>query len=450
MNKKWILPLALPALALLAMAQSANITAFIQGNTGKPALAVIDFRGSGTQPYMDKFNATLFGDLNGSNVFDMKPKGMYPLGNPQRPEDLRPTDNNQGFALADWAGSPVNASHLVFGYTAAQNGILVLSGWVYDTRQPNQQAAQLLAQRYVGSLDEAGAIKVAHEFANDIIQKFGGTGSLLGSRIYFVSDRGAGAGNTEIWSMNWDGTDQKPLTTLHSLSLQPSLSPDGERLAFTTYAKGRPRIMMISPETKRELPFLNQEASMNATPSWTPDSTKIFYSSTASGTPQIYTAGADGRGFTRVSHREAIEVEPKVNPKNQDILLFVAGPGNQQIYSMSSLGAQVQRVTNGEGEASNPTWHPDGQHFAFSWTRGYAKGDFNIFVADIGNPIDFVQLTHSEGRNENPSWGPDGRHLVFASNRSGKSQIYTMLADGSQVKQLTNQGVNKTPIWGTK
>ena len=440
----------LVAIAFIAFGQSPTITTWITGSGAKPALAVIDFRGAGSQPYMDRFNATLFGDLNGSSVFDMRPKGMYPLGNPQRPEDLRPEDNNQGFALPDWAGAPVNASHLVFGYTAAQNGVLVLSGWVYDTRQANAQSAQLLAQRYVGTLDEAGAIKVAHEFANDIIQKFGGAGSLLGSRIYFISDRGAGTNNWEIWSVNWDGTDQKPLTRLRSLSIQPAISPDGEKLAFTTYAKGRPRIMMISPETGRELPFLNQEASMNATPSWTPDAQRIFYASTASGTSQIYSAGYDGRGFTRISRREAIEVEPKVNPKNPDVLLFVAGPGNQQIYRMSALGTQVQRITNGEGEASNPSWHPDGQHFAFSWTRGYTRGDFNIFLADAGNPLDFVQLTHSEGRNENPSWAPDGRHLVFASNRTGVSQIYTMLADGSQVKQLTTQGKNRSPVWGVK
>jgi TolB protein len=68
---------------------------------------------------------------------------------------------------------------------------------------------------------------------------------------------------------------------------------------------------------------------------------------------------------------------------------------------------------------------------------------------DIGSR-QFVQLTHSEGRNENPSWAPDGRHLVFASTRTGVSQIYTMLADGTQVKQLTNQGANRTPVWGVK
>jgi TolB protein len=63
---------------------------------------------------------------------------------------------------------------------------------------------------------------------------------------------------------------------------------------------------------------------------------------------------------------------------------------------------------------------------------------------------EYVQLTHSEGRNENPVWAPDGKHLVFMSNRSGTEQIYTMLADGTQVQQLTSKGANRFPVWGVK
>ena len=113
---------------------------------------------------------------------------------------------------------------------------------------------------------------------------------------------------------------------------------------------------------------------------------------------------------------------------------------------MTSDGTGVQRVTNGEGEAANPAWHPDGQHFAFSWTRGYATGNFNVFVMDFGSH-QFVQLTHSEGRNENPVWAPDGRHLVFMSTRGGSHQIWSMLADGTAVTRLTNQGENWQPVW---
>jgi TolB protein len=447
--RRTTLPLLLAALSCLALAATLfaqDIITSIIGTGGKPALAVIDFRGAGAQQYMSAFNSTLFGDLLGSGLFDMKPKSVYPLNNPQRPEDLRVSDAGQGFALPDWNGTPVNASHLVFGYTAAQNGALVLYGYVDDTRQANPQNAQLMASRYVGSLDEAGAIHVAHEFASDIIQKFGGTASLLGSRIYFSSKR---SGSDEIWAMDWDGNNQTQLTSLKSLSLYPAVSPDGSRVAFTSWAKGTPRIMMVDTITRRQVQFYNQEASVNANASFTPDGKHIFYASSASGIEQIYTASVDGQGFRRVSHQDTIQAEPKVNPKNPGLLLYVAGQPHPQIYQMSAEGVGVERVTNGSGEATNPSWHPDGQHFAFSWTSGIAAGNFNVFVMDIGSR-QYVQLTHGEGRNENPVWAPDGRHLVFMSDRSGKYQIYTMLADGTQLKQLTNQGVNRYPVWGVR
>jgi TolB protein len=59
----------------------------------------------------------------------------------------------------------------------------------------------------------------------------------------------------------------------------------------------------------------------------------------------------------------------------------------------------------------------------------------------------FVQLTHGAGRNENPVWAPDGRHLAFSSNREGGNQIWTMLADGTQLRKLTTQGSNLRPVW---
>ncbi len=430
-----------------------DIQDWITGAGKKPALAVIDFRGVGeAQLLMAAFNSTLFNDLQNSALFEMKPKSMFPLNNPQQPGDLRPEDAKQGYALQDWAGAPVNASHLVFGYTAVTNGVLALYGYVDDTRQ-SIQSAQLMFDRPGDSPDEAGATRLAHKFAADIIQKFGGA-SLLGSHIYFVSSRGGtGKFGTEIWVMDWDGNNQRQLTSLKGQVKYPSVSPDGSRIAFTIYPGSgdpRPRIGMVDSETGRNLPFYNQEASVNALAAFTPDGMKIFYSSSASGTPQIYSAGVDGRGFSRITNSRGSPTEPKVNPKNPDALLFVDGFPNEQIYKMNAEGVGVERVSNGEGEASNPAWNPDGQHIAFAWTRGYQAGDFNIFVTDIGAPEKFVQLTHSEGRNENPVWAPDGYHIVFTSTRSGKPQICTMMSNGTQVKQLTTQGVNQYPVWGIK
>jgi TolB protein len=445
---------ALSAAVLLAQ----DITGWITGLGGaKTALAVVDFRGTGeAAPLMAAFNSTLYSDLQSSGIFDMKPKSMFPLNNPQQPSDLtRQEKPGDGYALQDWAAPPVSASDLVFGYAAAQNGLMVLYGYVYDVRQANIQNAQVLFDRLPDSLDEAGAVRLAHKFSSDIIQKFGGA-SLLGSRIYFISNRGGnGQFGSEVWVMDWDGGNQHQLTHLGGQLATPAISPDGSRLVVTFWPIGggqpQPRIDMINTDTGRTIPFYNQEASLNAAANFTPDGKRIFYSSTASGSAQIYTAGIDGRGFTRVTNSRGNPSEPKVNPKNPDSLLFVDGSPNEQIYRMNSEGAGIERLTNGEGEASNPAWNPDGQHVAFAWTRGYQAGDFNIFVIDIGAPQNYVQLTHSEGKNENPVWAPDGAHLVFASTRSGrKSQIFSMTAAGAQVKQLTMQGINKYPVWGVK
>ena len=239
MRKSTLITLALLAVITAAALFAADdLTIWIKGSGGKPALAVIDFRGTGTsQPLMEAFNSTLFSDLQSSGLFDMKAKSLFPLNNPQRPDDLRPDDNGQGFALQDWSSAPLSASHLVFGYAAAVNGSFALYGNVDDARQANPQSAQLMAQRYAGSLDQAGATRAAHEFASDIIQKFGGSASLLGSRIYYVSKRGQ---SSEIWAMDWDGGNPKQLTRLNNIVTAPAVSPDGSRLAFTSWARGAP------------------------------------------------------------------------------------------------------------------------------------------------------------------------------------------------------------------
>jgi TolB protein len=140
-------------------------------------------------------------------------------------------------------------------------------------------------------------------------------------------------------------------------------------------------------------------------------------------------------------------VEPAVNPKTSAEIVFVSGrSGMPQVYKMNMDGANVVRLSDGEGEAVNPGWHPDGQHIAFSWTRGYDPGKYNVFIMDVATR-EYIQLTHGAMRNENPSWAPDGRHLAFSSNRGGTTQVYTMLADGTQVRPLTTQGNNEKPFW---
>ena len=134
--------------------------------------------------------------------------------------------------FTDWSAATVGANYLVFGYAEVLEGRLVLRGWLYNLAQPTPAAAQALARTYFGSLDEEGSKKVARDFAADILAQVGAIG-LGGSKIYFVSDR---TGNKEIWSMDYDGSNPKRLTSYNSITGYPAVSADGRLFAFTTWS----------------------------------------------------------------------------------------------------------------------------------------------------------------------------------------------------------------------
>jgi TolB protein len=459
----WITGVAAATLAVL-MAQG-NLSITINKPNGQlPALAVPDFRGDGqAQTYMAVFNQILWDDLKGSGMFNLVPKSSYPLTVPQQLSDFRvapqvetPVRRGQapptggGLWLSDWSSPPTQANYVTIGYTAAQDNLFVLRGWLVDLSIPNPaNAGGALAKIYTEPMSEAGARTAAHQFGCDILERFGST-CLFGTQIYFVHRTGTlKAPVSEIWAMDPDGKNQRQITHFNSISEFPAVSPDGSKIAFTSWVHGNPAIFVFSVDPVRDLRFYNQRgASVMGEPAFTPDGKQIVFQSSVGGCCGIYVASQDGSNVRAITASRAVDAEPKVNPKTGAEVVFSSGrSGPEQIYRMNIDGTDVERLTDGTGEASNPSWHPDGQFLAYAWTRGYMMGAFNIFIMNVATR-EYKQLTHGEGKNENPSWAPDGKHIVFMSDRTGRSQIWSMLADGTEQVQLTREGTNLHPVWG--
>ncbi len=110
----------------------------------------------------------------------------------------------------------------------------------------------------------------------------------------------------------------------------------------------------------------------------------------------------------------------------------------------SGLRTRVMRCRR-HGRLMGSFWHSPGCDIMGQALR--ARHD--IYLMDVASK-QWVQLTHDGGRNDFPSWSPDGRHIVFQSSRSGGEQIWKMLADGSNQKQLTVTGSNTQPNWSWK
>ncbi len=405
-------------------------------------LAVPEFKSSSPDPrtaeMLKVFNDVLWNDLESAGIFDMVSKSFYPLQQPANPNDMK---------LDAWANPPVTASMVAFGNLGVAGADLSVYGWLFDVK--NAASPHVLGKQYREPASADNARLLAHRFANEIIFRLGGgVQSITESKLFFISNR---TGHKEVWSMDYDGANQKQVTRLGSIALSPRVSPDGSRVAFTTFARGGVDLAMYSLELGRLVTFPSFGGT-NASPAWSPDGAKLAFSSSRNGDPEIYIVEANGTGLKRLTAYRGTDISPAWNPKTGAQIAFVSGrTGLPQIYVMDADGANLQRMTDG-GYAVSPSWSPNGQFLLFAWMRKYgpgAPGAQDIYIMDIASK-QWVQLTHDAGRNDFPSWAPDGRHIVFQSNRSGSDQIWTMLADGSQPRPLTSSGVNTQPNWSFK
>src|ERR1022692_167501 len=180
--------LALGGVLLVVKAQEHDFSVIISKGE-RPALAVPDLRADAqAQNFMAALNSTLWSDLDGGGIFKMVPKTQYPTTVPQLPADFRtpppvnntppvrgrkkqppPPQSGGGLWMADWSGPPPQATYLVMGYTAVQNGLFVLRGWLIDLRRDTPANAQVLGKTYIELVAEAGVRAGAHGFAADFV-----------------------------------------------------------------------------------------------------------------------------------------------------------------------------------------------------------------------------------------------------------------------------------------
>lgn len=436
----------LSSFALIFLLTSAYAQDWIKTGTGlgveKVRLAVPEFKGSNQDPRNNEllrtFNDTLWNDLDNAGIFEMVSKSFYPLGQIGSPADIK---------FEAWNAPPPNAAMLVFGNLAASGSNVVVQGWLYDLK--NAASPQVLGKQYTDTATTQAVRVIAHKFADEIILRLGGgINGIAETQIFYVSSRG---GHKEIWAMDYDAANQHAITTLGTISLSPRISPDGSRLAFSSLTNSGWEIRMFSFDLNRMVSFPRYSGT-NLSPSWSPDGTKLAFSSSRSGDPEIYVVDQSGGNLHRVTNSRGPDVSPTWNRKTGAQIAWVSGrSGLPRIYTMEADGTNVQAVTD-QGYAVSPSWSPNGQFLVFSWMRHYgpgAPGAQDIYIMDVASK-QWVQLTHDGGRNDFPSWSPDGRHIVFQSNRSGSTQIWTMLADGSNQKPLTTTGSNSQPNWSWK
>ena len=376
----------------------------------------------------------LWDDLNFEREFAFIPRDVYATIPAAKSFDDVPFDR--------WR--ELNADGVIVGTVQKLGAGFQIQVRLFDVRQKRQ----VFGKEYSGS---SNARLYAHTISDDIHLQQRALRGVARTKLAFDSDRDGermtgtveSRGVKEIYTADYDGENQRRVTTNRTLNINPAWSPDARSLAYTSYRRGPPSIF-VSHIYDGIFEEVTKGVGESWLPAWSPDGTRVAFTSTRDGNSEIYVANRDGSNVRRITNNPAIDSTPTWAPSGTQIAFTSDRSGSPQIYLVAAdgLGA-VQRLTS-ESYADRPTWSPAPYNeIAFASRNGPG---FDIKIIDVATRA-VKQLTFGEGSNESPSYAPNGRHLAFMSTRAGKAQIFTITRDGRNLKQVTRTGNNYQPDW---
>jgi len=322
---------------------------------------------------------------------------------------------------------------LLLGDMRTEGDKLVFEGRVLDLGS----GQAVLAKRYSGPFTVSR--RMAHTFADEVIRFLVGKPGIALSQIAFTSERG---GAKEIWVMDYDGANQRRVTSHHSTSMSPAWSPNGESLAYTSFFNGPPGIYLADVGSGRKRPVVTS-GSFNISPTFSPDGRRVAFARSMEGNIEVFTADLDGGNLHRLTNSTGIDTNPAWSPKGGEIAFTSSRAGNPEIYLMDSEGANQRRISFEGTYNDGAAWSPEGDLLAYTSRR---DGQFQIAVTNVVT-LETRVLTSGPGESQSPTVSPDGRKIAFTSRRDGKNQIYVMDLDGGNVRQLTTEGSNDLADW---
>jgi len=227
------------------------------------------------------------------------------------------------------------------------------------------------------------------------------------------------------------GTHERIIATGQN-DIMAALSPSGDSVAFSSNRHGGAWYELevyVASITGTGLRRITNGYWSAYGKSWSPSGDNLtFESQGGTALPEnlrIYTVPRSGGSPNRITNQPRGRF-PDWSPDGSRILYYLWPSG---INSVRTDGTDLKVLRNVTTDAL-PRWSPDGSKIAF------AEGN-NIWTmnADGSGAQAIVTLSSNEAF---PEWSPDGSRIAFLSDRSGVWQIWSVLADGAELVQITN------------
>jgi len=300
--------------------------------------------------------------------------------------------------------------------------------------------------------------------------------------LFLLAGQAAPPGLHDVRQLTTDGTHAEAY-----------FSPDGKKLVLMAQRDGdkADQIYELNIATK-ELTRVSTGKGRTTCAYYLPDG-RIIYSSThhkadepptppdhSKGyvwglyrTYDLFVRGTDG-SLKQLTDSDGYDAETTVSPDGKRIIFTSHRDGGIGLYTMNVDGSDLRKVNHRRGYAGGAFFSPDGQWIVYR--AAYPKtdaekaeferllserllrpGNLEIYIARPDGSEE-RQLTDNGASNWAPSFHPDGKTIVFASNvhapRGGKFSIYAVNVDGSGLRRVTDyEGFDGFPCFspdGTK
>lgn len=341
--------------------------------------------------------------------------------------------------FADWKA--INAQALVTGAVSVQGNNVNVKFRLYDVFSDAELGNGL---QFSGTTE--GWRRMAHKVADAVYSRITGEGPYFDSRVVYVSETGPKDDRKKrLAIMDYDGANVQYLTDSNAIVLAPRFSPSGDRVLYTSYESGFPRIYVLDIGSVQRRVLESAEGTMSFAPRFSPSGQKVVYSLTQGGNTDIYSMDINSGQSVRLTNTPSIETAPSYSPDGSRIVFESDRSGTQQLYVMPATGGEAQRISFGEGRYGTPVWSPRGDLVAFTKQN---KGRFHIGVMRLDGSQE--RLLTASFLDEGPTWAPNGRVIMFSretQGAGGSSTLYSVDISGRNLRPVSTPSGGSDPSW---
>ncbi len=245
---------------------------------------------------------------------------------------------------------------------------------------------------------------------------------------------------SNLWIVNFDGTQNRPVTTGNTKDSYPRWSPDGKKIIYKSNKDGEMKLYQMWVDTRQET-VLSSSGNLPGSVSWSPDGKYFAFSKfVPSERSSIIKLPKKPEGATWNEPPKYI-TEMKYREDGSGYLKS----GNTQIFIQSIDGRTPRQLTFGENDHSSPVWGRNGDYLFFSANLHEEKeleplnSELHRLHIDSG---EIKTLTTRFGPDSNPVISPDGKQIAYLGfddtfQGYNLSRLYTISTDGEESKLIS-------------